>query len=198
MKKKPTTAAELWSELASDPEYQKMRMEMEQRRASLKRKLQEDQRELIAACHSVGTSIDSVWDLVNTTEKYDAVIPILVDHLEKPHHPRTQEGIVRALTVSEARGVATEPLIRMFRSIADSESEIKWLVGSAIAKTATERDAGTVLELIKDERHGASREFLPYALIHLPRKEAHPILEHLTADPVMGKVASEVLSILAR
>ena len=40
---------------------------------------------------------------VNTAESYEAALPILLEHLEKPHPGRVREGIARALAVPEAK-----------------------------------------------------------------------------------------------
>lgn len=183
--------------LNDSSEYQGMMREKEEQWAERRRILDEDQNELIAECQAVGHPIKSVWDFVNTDESYAAAIPILVKHLEKGHHPRTREGIIRALSTPEAWGVASpEPLIKLFREETDPESEMKWLLGSAIAHTATLAEAMTICELIEDESHGASREFLPLALIHCPQGAARGILEPLVGHPVMGKSASKTLSLL--
>lgn len=195
-KKQAMTAAELMAELANDGDYQKKLREKELQSENLERILDEDERQLVAECNVAGVKIRSVWDLVNTASGYSAVIPILVDHLDRDHHSRTEEGIVRALTTPEARGIAFTPLVRRFREISDGESEIKWLVGAAIAESATSDDAPAVVELIKNESHGRGREFLPFGLIQLPKERALSILGELSNHPVMGESAKKAISLL--
>ncbi len=67
----------------------------------------------------VGIHIDSIYDLVNTSESYTEAIPILIDLVQKEFpNKRIQEGIVRALTIKEAKGKAPKhyyPFIRIFQ-----------------------------------------------------------------------------------
>ncbi len=190
------TAQELMAELANDASHQQKLKEKEQQRVLLEQELCEDERQLVAEFQSKGVLISSVWDLVNSKENYQAAIPTLVAHLEKPHHARISEGIVRALTTPTAAGIATEPLIGLFRSTVDAGSELKWLVGAAIAETATPASAKTIVGLINDEKHGRGRAFLPLGLIHLPKDEARSILERLTSHPAMGESASKAIALL--
>ena len=185
-------------ELAADENYQRMLREKEKERAALRRILDEDQKDLVAECRAAGVPIRSVWDLVNTQASYAPAIPILVKHLEVEHHPRTTEGIVRALNTVEGRGIAFPALVALFRDIEDSGSQLKWLVGSSIAMTATEDDAATIQELIEDDRHGRGRAFLPMGLIHQPKESVLPLLERLKDHPDMGESATEAVKKLTR
>ena len=198
------------AQLEKDPGYQQRTHEKEKEWAERRRILDEDQASLVKELQEAGVHVavnipgdkrqgppNSVWDLVNTNESYAAAIPILVEHLEKGHHPRIHEGIIRALSTPEAWGIApAEPLIKLFREEADPESEMKWLLGMAIAYTATLADAMTICELIEDENHGAGREYLPLALIHCPKDAARAVLGPLVNHPVMGKNASKAISLL--
>ena len=56
--------------------------------------------------------------------------------------------------------------------VADSQSQVKWLIGAAIAESAIECDAATIIELANEENHGRGREFLPLGLVHAS-KEKH-------------------------
>lgn len=199
MKEKNISAAEFLAQLENDPEYQKMKREKEKVWAEQRRILDEDQKELVSECQAVGYPIKSVWDFVNSEDSYLAALPILVEHLGKDHHKRVRQGIVRALLTPEASGVVSaEPIIKQFCDEVDSESELKWLLGSAIANTATLADAMTICDLMEDENHGKGREDLPLALIHCPKEAALAILEPLVKHPVMGRSASEAIKILAK
>lgn len=210
---KAVDAKDFLEYLNNNPEYQARMREKEKQMAERRRILDEDQASLVQELQKAnirvrmnaipGQSyegpIQNVWDLVNSELSYAAAIPILVEHLEKNHHPAIQEGIVRALSIPEAWGVApAEPLIRLFREEADPDSQNKWLLGAAIAHTATLADAMTICDLMEDERHGRGREYLPLALIHCPKDAARAILEPLVGHPVMGKNASKALSIIRK
>jgi hypothetical protein len=62
--------------------------------------LKEEEKPLLADLNSVGVCIDSVWDLVNTSEPYPIAVPVLTRHLSMPYGRRIKEGITRALTVA--------------------------------------------------------------------------------------------------
>ncbi|MCG6158342.1 hypothetical protein [Rubinisphaera margarita] len=185
--------------LRKNVEYQEMMQGKEREWREWRRSLDADEKELVAKCHAAGHPIKSVWDFVNMEESYATAIPILAEHLEKKHQPRVREGIVRALSTPEAWGVAPPgPLIRLFRDESDPESEMKWLLGAAIAHTATLAEAHEVCELMEDDENGRSREFLPLALVHCPRLAALAILEPLVGHPVMGESAVQAINIVSR
>ncbi|MFZ2502019.1 MAG: hypothetical protein WAW88_05070 [Nocardioides sp.] len=49
---------------------------------------------------SAAVQVDSVWDLVNTSEPYPAALPVLMEHLERGGYPaRVMEGLGRSLAV---------------------------------------------------------------------------------------------------
>lgn len=193
-RKQSLTAADLMAELAKDPEYQQKIREKEQQRKNLAKLLEEDESGLVAECNAVGVRIESVWDLVNTTSSYTAAIPILLKHLEKEHHLRTQEGIIRALTTPESQGNAGI-FIRMFLIESDSESQMKWLIGAAIAESAVGSDANKIIELANDESHGKGREFLPLGLMHAAKDKALLALNSWKNDPVLGENSLKLIKL---
>jgi hypothetical protein len=92
-----------------------------------------------------GYEVDSVWDLVNNTphpvleRKFVGAYPnaysVLVDHLRIPHHVRTREGIVRALTEKDAAAVAAEEVLRQF--YAEQDKELRWVMANALRRLLT-------------------------------------------------------------
>lgn len=132
MRKRSKTAAELMADLQRNPEFvarQKAREEEVSKRLEESRL---EQGNLLADLKSVGVSAGSVWDLVNTREKYAAAIPVLVRHLSRPYSRRVKEGIVRALTVDYAGDLALCELQRQHQNEAD-DSELRWVLENAIA-----------------------------------------------------------------
>ena len=171
MATKRTSAAELMATLATDEKHRAIVDEKESLRSTKEAELAEDEANLVSDCESVGIEIKSVWDLVNSSASYAPAIPVLVRHLGMNHLPRTVEGIVRALTTDEARS-AFEALANLFIATRDGASEMKWLLGAAIAETASSETANRVIELIHNESNGRGRAFLPLALLRLPKSEA--------------------------
>lgn len=70
---------------------------------------------------SAGVQVESVWDLVNTSDPYPAALPVLMDHLERGGYPEGEA--VRA----SATTLAVKP------SVVAGEAEGLWL---------SSRDAG--------------------------------------------------------
>ena len=112
-----------------------------------------------------GIHVHSVWDFVNTAEKYPAAIPVLLRHMSLPHSERIKEGIVRALTVNYAGPDVLAELIRQFRNETDDRpNSLKWVLGNAISEVATPADAETIISLALDPSHGRSRDAITQRL----------------------------------
>ena len=102
-KRKSVTAEELMAQLTADPEYMggiaKRDVELDRKAKELAR----FERPLLADLRAAGADIDSVWDLVNTRERYPKLVPVLLAHLKREYPDKIREGIARALAVPEAR-----------------------------------------------------------------------------------------------
>src|SRR5688572_14653941 len=135
-KKEKITAGELSRQLETNPEYQKMIREKEERMKILKEELDKDEEGLIEEIKNKGIKIESVWDLVNNvkrpfldnkfTGQYQQAYPILVAHLDKPHHLRIREGIIRALTEKGAKEIAKDKLLEHFYK--ETDKNLKWVL----------------------------------------------------------------------
>ncbi len=97
------SATEFKAQLDKDNEYQRQRAVFDAgvlERASVLRVAEQP---VVAALHSVGVQVDSVWDLVNTSEPYPDALPVLMEHLERGGYPdRVMESLGRALAVKPA------------------------------------------------------------------------------------------------
>lgn len=133
-KRKSQTAAEFVRELDSDPEYLARRLAKDRAVEALARECAADQSELLAALRGLGVQVGSIYDFVNSGGAPPAAIPLLVAHLDKPHHPRIWEGIVRSLSVHHARDHALPALKRMYRSEVDPSR--RWVIANAIGSMA--------------------------------------------------------------
>jgi len=193
MTKQSMTAAELLARLANDAEHQRKLREKETARENLQRQLAADESDLVSEIRANGIEVQSVWDLVNTDVSYRSAIPVLVRHLEVAHHPRTLQGIVRALATAEAKELAFTPLVRLFKQTHDPDSELKWLLGAAIVEASTKDDVDEVIELASDPRHGRGREYLPLGLLNASRDKVLPILEGWTSDPTLAENARKTI-----
>lgn len=189
-KKHDVTAAELMAELATDQEYLRRMQEIEHRIESVDAELALDERSLVTDLAGVGVIVDSVWDLVNSTKPYPMAIRVLLDHLRQSHQIRTREGIARALTVPESRGVAFEELYGHFVALTEEEApELAWLLAAALSESvASESEARALIGLLQNPGYGKAREMLMPVLVHIPDEEKNDILDSLSDDPCLRKV----------
>lgn len=145
MRKKSLTAQELQRELASDVSYQKMMREKEAKRKELEELLNKDEEPLVQELKSLGLEIDSVWDLVNNSPHqfldrnfkgdYSIAYETLVKHLDFDYHPKTIEGIIRALTENEAKKIAANKILELFQK--ETDKNLKWVMANALRTLMT-------------------------------------------------------------
>jgi hypothetical protein len=184
------TAAEHMALLQQDPEWVARHAAQEAERSRREQELQKEEERLLFDLKNVGIHVNSVWDFVNTAEKYPAAIPILLRHLTLPYGKRTKEGIIRALTVDYAGRDVLGELIRQFREqIDDSANSLKWVLGNAISHVAKPADAETVIALAMDPAHGEARDMITQRLPRVVKDKIRlgKILQHLVGDEKMEK-----------
>jgi hypothetical protein len=112
---------------------------------------------MINTLNSFGYNLNSVYDLVNTKESYPQLIPILIRYLNSNFSKRTIEGIVRALTVKEARGIGLPmKLLDLYEKVPlDTEYEgFRWAITNTIWFTVLKKDkeiAPRIKKIIENE-----------------------------------------------
>jgi hypothetical protein len=186
------TAAEHMALLQEDPVWVARNAEGE---ARLKQRLEQsrtEQAKLLADLRDVGIQVESVWDFVNTADKYPTAIPVLLRHLVMPYSKRIKEGIVRALTVDYAGPDVLRELIKQFLEQSDdSANSLKWVLGNAISEVATPADAGTMIELATDPTHGEARDMITQRLPRVVKDKTRlrEILQYLVDDKQMERYA---------
>ncbi len=90
-----------------------------------------------------------MWDLVNAKRSYPTAIPVLSAYLQRVHHPLLREGIARALTVPEARGIAGRVILSELQRPPDqSPHSVRWVLANALTVVADETMADTIERLI--------------------------------------------------
>jgi len=150
---------------------------------------------LVEQLRTAGFHVDSVWDLVNTNTSYLKVLPLLLDHLQRPYPAPVREGIARALAVPEAKfgwGV----LVPLYRN--EQDKRAKDGLAAAIAAAADDEVIAEVIELAEDQRHGPSRLLLVRAIERSRDPRAYRALVGLATDPELRKEVQVVLHRLER
>jgi hypothetical protein len=172
MKFKPTksiSASELMSRLQSDPDWVRENAEREARhKAAVEQRREEmrpEQTPLLADLAAVGIKVDSVWELVNVKWPYPTAIPVLAAHLQRVRHPVLREGIGRALTVQEARGVAARVILsELQRPLSESPHSVRWVLANALTLAGDDSIVDEIKALVADDRYADVRERLTTAV----------------------------------
>jgi hypothetical protein len=179
-RRKHITAAELLSALNKDPQWLKQNSSIRAKDKLVEDLLAENERPIITALADIGCNVESVWDLVNSNSSYSHAIPVLVEHLGKPYYERTREGIVRALTVVEARGAVARQLLDELkrqpiaqRNLLVLESietdilpkgDVRWALANAMTVVADKSMVDEISALASDIRYADVKERLNKAL----------------------------------
>jgi len=173
-----------FKELISKPN--KSRAEIDEKeivRLELEAALVKDEKPLIDELHKVGINVSSVWDLVNTSKSYKKAIPILIEHLSKPYHPKNKEGIVRALAVKDAIGiVASKAVINEYHNIPIEDHFLRWAIGNTMTILITEDCIDSVTNIVLNEKNGDTRQMFVAALRRLKSPKATEVLQQLLSD----------------
>lgn len=158
------TAWEIEQELRKNPEWVAMRAKQEEDRKALEEGAMAEQELLTADLRRAGYRVKWVWDLVNTAESYPNAIPVLLNHLKRPYSEGAKEGIVRALTVREARGVAGPAVIDVLCNSAGAGQQLRWALANALTTVADRTDRDAIKALIDVESDPDVKDRLKRAL----------------------------------
>jgi len=188
-KRSGITALELHKQLEQDEDYkERIRKKNEELKViwEMRAKAEEP---LIKDILKTGIKISSVYDFVNTADSYPEAIPILVNYIkeQKISEPIIKEGVIRALTVKEAKGIANTALLEEYNKIPKGEDfhdhQQRWLIGNVINKIINENDVDAVLRIVSDKTNGHSRQMFIRALGKIKRSEkVENVLIELLSD----------------
>jgi HEAT repeat protein len=194
------TAADLMAGLNRDPDFVRRSQEKTEDFSVRSNYLAAAERPVVTALIDSGIAVNSVSDLVNSRQRYPRAIPVLIDHLVLPYPYPVREAIARALTTRDSGHAGYEVLVEEFRKLADSENDpalhgFKWALGNAISVVADTDNFDEVANLVRDKRHGTTRDMM---VLRLPRLEPHravAVLIELLAD---DEVAGHAITALAK
>lgn len=189
--KRGMTAAELVAELNANPEFVERSRIRQEKMDAIVEAARVAERPLVQALNESGLGwVRSVWDLVNTAERYTEVLDILVEHLQRNYPPGVLEGIGRALAVPESRRF-WKTLLMLFRNHPDGQepNKVKWSIGCALAASATEDVIDDVVALVDEPRHGENRAVFLEVLLKSPSVKARAAFEQAAGDPQLQKAA---------
>lgn len=177
----PISAGELMDQLKADPEWVARAQDRERHRIVLEAEIRREEASLVDDLARRGISVSSVWDLVNSRDRYPAAIPVLLSHLSRTYRVEIKEGIARALGVKDARADAWEPILRMLDR--ETEPRVRDGLFVAISGMAGPTDVPKLISLLSERALGPSRIFLVRNLMRSKRSEARAALIAMEDDP---------------
>jgi HEAT repeat protein len=136
----------------------------------------------------VGVSVESPWELVNSRRSYRSAVPVLIEWLERAEvdvpaaeRARFREGLVRSLSVKEARGVAGPALVREFRR-PGMPADYRWAVGNALEVVADDSIFEDLVALVRERAFGRDRQMVVLSLARVKDPRAVEVLVELLDD----------------
>ena len=162
-------------------------------------KLDENENRMVCeALSKVGLKVNSVYDLVNSSDNYPDAIPILVDMLHKVKSDIIKEGVARALTIRKAGKDVAKALIKEFQSYKAStqkEEYTKWAIANAILVVADNSFFEDIVNFIRNKEYGSGMVggMLVKAIAKMknPRKK-DTLFELLMDDDLKGYAIIEI------
>ncbi len=186
------SATEFMAQLAKDKDYQRKKAAFDagvQERAGVLRTAEQP---IVAALRSVGVQVDSVWDLVNTSEPYPAALPVLMEHLERGGYPdRVMESLGRALAVKPA--VAYWDRLKALYLVPRNPGEEDG-VALALAACATGAQLDDLVGFLSLPERGESRIYFIRPILNVGGRRGREIVDSLGSDPMFGKEARALRS----
>lgn len=185
------TAGELKARLDADPEFQKRKAAREAELQHRVRRWTEAEQPLVEDLHAAGVKVESVWDLVNTTDPYPEALPVLMHHLESRAYPdRVMDGIGRAIGVGPALRY-WDRLVAVLR--AETRPGCAEGVAVALAACATKEQLPDLIELVTETELGDNRIHLLRAIKQRGGTEGRSVLESLANSEDLGQAARALL-----
>jgi hypothetical protein len=186
------SATDFMAQLAQDEEYQKRKAAFDAEMEERDRILQEAEQPIVQDLREAGVRVDSVWDLVNTSEPYPAALPVLLEHLERGGYPeRVMESLGRALAVKPSV-VFWERIKARYLASRDAGEEDGTAVALAACATAAQFD--DLVGFLSIEERGESRIYFVKPILTLGQDHGRQVVQALRDHPVLGKEASKLLS----
>lgn len=143
----------------------------------------------------------SIYDLINNPNIYEdknklvtALLEILKKHKIKDYS--IKEGIIRALTRKESKGLVEQDLIKEYKLLDFKEKEyIGWIIGNAIEHIYSDQYFNEIIDIAKNKENGISRQMFVLALAKTKKykMEAIDTLINLTYDDDVDLQAMEAL-----
>jgi hypothetical protein len=151
------------------------------------------QEPVLSDLRAAGFAVDKISSL-DSLAPYARALPILAEHLARPHPPSVRASIARRLAVPEAK-FAWKVVTEAFRN--EPEGVARQMLANAVTAIADDEVIGDVIELARDTRQ-ANRALLLPALERSKDPRALETLFALQTDPELAKAVQASLRRLTR
>lgn len=153
-----------------------------------------DKNKLVKKFRDKGIIINDIFDLVNSDESCPKAIPVLLELLNANVSDDTlKEGIIRALAVKEAKGIAGKFLISEFKRTPIQKMMLLWAIGSTMDVVMSEEDIDEVINIVSNKSYGMSRQMFVSALGKFKSEEIEEVLINLLNQEEVAPHALEAL-----
>ena len=134
-----------------------------------------------------GFKISSLFDLVNSKQTNFDYIPVLLDILksDKVSDDIIKDGIVRALTVKQAKGKVENYLLNEYLNLTDKQMvSFGWTIGNLFEFLYSDQYFDQITEIVKNKKYGMSRQMFVLSLgkTKANKSESENLLIKLTSD----------------
>jgi len=185
------SASELMARLQNDTAYQSMAQAADADRQIRVQELRRAEQPIVADLRAVGVAVDSVWDLVNTSEPYPNALPVLLSHLERGGYPdRVMESLGSALAVKPSVVFWDRLRDRYLAARSPGEEEG---TAVALAACATRAQIDDLIAFLGIAERGDSRIYFLRPIQRLGGERGEALLTSLQNDPTFEREARALL-----
>jgi HEAT repeat protein len=187
----PITAAELMADLGKDPNYVRMMAAKQRSQAERQWRLRQFEEPLLNDLREAGFRVNSVWDLVNAKNDYDAAIKVLLAHIRRKYPSVVLEGIGRALGIKAAKPYWNQ-LVELYRRADHASNDLdddlpvgSLKVGLAVAIAAiSDRELfDETVALLRDRSNIGTRGFFVFPIARSGHPRRWQVMEELAEEP---------------
>ena len=191
--RKRETLTDLMKGLEADPSWVARRQALDEERSQKVERYRAAAKPIIRDLATAGIKINDEWDLVNSRNRYDAALPVLLKHLRLAYPDVVREGMARALARPWARDIAWDQVLDAYlhepnKSKVAAKGELgapsgpKEGMAIALSGMARPGDLGTLIDLISNPENGPSRIFFVSNLSRSRSLSASDALARLADD----------------
>lgn len=182
------SATEFMAQLQKDKEYQTKKAAFDAELGDRVTALRDAEQPIVFDLRAAGVQVNSVWDLVNTSDAYAGALPVLLDHLERGGYPeRVMESLGRALAVKPSVAFWERLKVRWLEARDAGEEDG---AAVALAACATQTQLDDLIDFLSVEVRGQSRIYFIRPILNVGGDRGREVVEGLRADPAFGDEAT--------